>query len=202
MRTELVIRLDYGSTVPWVTSDLGGLSAMAGPDALRLWTPVGLRGEAQTTAGEFTVREGERVPFVLDWHPSHLPAPDRVDAFHALARTRRFREQWSARCSYRGEWGEVMSSLLALKGLTHAGTGGIVAAPTTSLPEAIGGVRNWDYRFCWIRDAVLTLGASCGAATPTRRWRSVTGCSARPRASRATCASCTTDRASSTPACS
>jgi GH15 family glucan-1,4-alpha-glucosidase len=165
MRVELVIRLDYGATVPWVTSDHGGLSAMAGPDALRLWTPVDLRGEGSKTVGQFTVREGERVPFTFDWHPSHLPAPDPVDAFHALARTQSFWEEWSARCTYQGEWGEpVLTTLLALKGMTYAPTGGIVAAPTASLPEAIGGVRNWDYRFCWIRDAVLTLGAfmQCG----------------------------------------
>jgi GH15 family glucan-1,4-alpha-glucosidase len=96
MRLELVVRLDYGSKVPWATSDLGGLSAIAGPDALRLWTPVDVRGEGLTTVAQFTVREGERVPFVLDWHPSHLPAPDPVDAFHAVARTERFWQQWSA----------------------------------------------------------------------------------------------------------
>jgi GH15 family glucan-1,4-alpha-glucosidase len=173
MRLELVVRPDYGSTVPWATSDLGGLSAIAGPDALRLWTPVDLRGEGLTTVARFTVREGERVPFVLDWHPSHLPAPDPVDAFHAVARTERFRQQWSAHCTYGGEWTEpVLSSLVALKGLTDAPTGGIVAAPTASLPEAIGGVRNWDYRFCWVRDAV-TLGAfmQCGYADEALAFR-------------------------------
>jgi GH15 family glucan-1,4-alpha-glucosidase len=174
MCMELVIRLDYGATVPWVTSDHGGLSAMAGPDALRLWTPVALHGEGQTTHARFTVREGERVPFTFDWYPSHLPAPDPTDAFHALARTQRFWEEWSARCSYQGEWAEpVLTSLLALKGMTYAPTGGMVAAPTTSLPEAIGGVRNWDYRFCWIRDAVLTLGAfmQCGYAEEALAFR-------------------------------
>jgi GH15 family glucan-1,4-alpha-glucosidase len=167
MRMQLVIRLNYGSTIPWVTSDYGGLSAMAGPDALRLWTPVETRGEDWTTVADFSVREGERVPFVLDWHPSHLSAADPVDASHALARTQRFWEQWSARSTYRGEWSEpVLSSLVALKGLTYEPTGGIVAAPTTSLPEALGGVRNWDYRFCWVRDAVLTLAVflRCGYA--------------------------------------
>jgi GH15 family glucan-1,4-alpha-glucosidase len=174
MQLELVVRFDYGSTVPWATSDLGGLSAIAGPDALRLWTPVDLHGEGLTTVGQFTVREGERVPFVLDWHPSHLPAPEPVDAFHAVARTERFWQQWSARCTYQGEWREpVLSSLVALKGLTYAPTGGIVAAPTASLPEAIGGVRNWDYRFCWVRDAVLTLGAfmQCGYADEALAFR-------------------------------
>jgi GH15 family glucan-1,4-alpha-glucosidase len=174
MRMDLVIRFDYGSTVPWVTSDLGALSAMAGPNALRLWTPVELHGEGLTTVAEFTVREGERVPFVLDWHPSHLRVADPVDAFHAVARTQHFWEEWSARCSYHGGWQEpVLTSLLALKGLTYAPTGGIVAAPTASLPEAIGGVRNWDYRFCWVRDAVLTLGAfmRCGYAEEALAFR-------------------------------
>ena len=160
MRLHLTIRLSYGSVIPWVTSDLGSLHAASGPDALRLSTPVDLRGEGESTVAEFTVREGERVPFVLDWHPSHLPAPHPVDALHAVARTQRFWEEWSARCTYAGEWREpVLTSLLALKGMTYAPTGGIVAAPTTSLPEALGGVRNWDYRYTWIRDAVLTLGA-------------------------------------------
>ena len=129
---------------------------------------------------------GERVPFVLDWHPSHLPAPDPVDAFHAVARTQRFWEQWSGRCSYQGEWGDaVLSSLVALKGLTYEPTGGIVAAATTSLPEALGGVRNWDYRFCWMRDATLTLAAlPRAAATATRPWRSRTGSCARRQAGR------------------
>jgi GH15 family glucan-1,4-alpha-glucosidase len=174
MRLDLAIRFNYGSTVPWVRNNGGGLCAMAGPDALRLWTPVDLRGEELRTIGEFTVREGERVPFVLDWHASHLEASDPVDAFHAVARTQRFWEDWTARCSYRGEWTEpVITSLLALKGLTYAPTGGIVAAPTTSLPEALGGVRNWDYRFCWIRDAVLTLGAflRCGYADEALAFR-------------------------------
>jgi GH15 family glucan-1,4-alpha-glucosidase len=176
MRTELVIRLDYGSTIPWVTSDFGGLSAMAGPNALRLWSPIDLHGEDWTSVASFTVREGERVPLVLDWHPSHLPAPDPIDAIHSTARSQRFWEQWSDQCEYRGEWREpVLTSLLALKGLTYEPTGGIVAAATASLPEALGGVRNWDYRFCWIRDAVLTLGAflRCGyreEAEAFRRW--------------------------------
>ncbi|MGH2836896.1 MAG: glycoside hydrolase family 15 protein, partial [Thermoleophilaceae bacterium] len=160
MRFHLTIRPGYGSTVPYVTSDLGSWLAQAGPDAFRLSTPVELHGEDESTVAEFTVRDGERVTFVLDWHPSHVSPPDPVDAFYAVARTQRFWEEWSARCTYDGEWREpVMASLLALKGMTYAPTGGIVAAPTTSLPEALGGVRNWDYRYTWIRDAVLTLGA-------------------------------------------
>jgi GH15 family glucan-1,4-alpha-glucosidase len=169
-----------------VTSDLGSLHAMSGPDALRLSTPVDLRGQGESTVAEFTVREGERVPFVLDWHASHLPAPHPVDAIHAIARTQRFWEEWSAQSAYAGEWREpVMTSLLALKGMTYAPTGGIVAAPTTSLPEALGGVRNWDYRYTWIRDAVLTLGAfvRCGyweEALSFRQWL-LRATSGRPR---------------------
>jgi GH15 family glucan-1,4-alpha-glucosidase len=160
MRMELVLRLDYGSIVPWVTSDEGGLCAVSGPDALRLSTPLEVHGDGLATVARFSVRQGERVPLLLDWHPSHLPAPARHDAFDDLGRTRRFWEDWSARSSYDGEWRDaVQTSLVALKGMTYEPTGGIVAAPTTSLPEAIGGARNWDYRFTWIRDAVLTLGA-------------------------------------------
>ena len=174
VRMQLVIRPNYGSTVPWVSSGVDGLSALAGPDAFRLWTPVELRGEGWTTVAEFGVRAGERVPFVLDWHPSHLPAPAPVDASHSVARTQRFWEEWSGRCNYEGEWREpVLTSLVALKGLTYEPTGGIVAAPTASLPEEIGGVRNWDYRFCWLRDAVLTLGAflRCGYVEEAETFR-------------------------------
>jgi GH15 family glucan-1,4-alpha-glucosidase len=160
MRMELVLRLDYGSVVPWVTSDEQGLCAVAGPDALRLSTPLEIHGDGLATVADFTVRKGERVPLLLDWHASHLLGPAPEDAFDALARTRRFWEDWSARGTYDGEWRDaVQTSLVALKGMTYEPTGGIVAAPTTSLPEAIGGGRNWDYRFTWIRDAVLTLGA-------------------------------------------
>jgi GH15 family glucan-1,4-alpha-glucosidase len=165
MRMQLVIRLDYGSVIPWVTNDQGALHAVAGPDALRLWTYVETRGEDYTTVAEFEVRERDRVPFLLDWHWSHLPAGSPVDALHALARTERFWEEWSERCTYEGAWNEpVRGSLAVLKGLTYGPTGGIVAAPTTSLPEALGGERNWDYRYCWLRDAALTLGAllRCG----------------------------------------
>jgi GH15 family glucan-1,4-alpha-glucosidase len=165
MRMQLVIRLDYGSVIPWVTNDHGAVLAVAGPDALRLWTYVETRGEDYTTVAEFEVRERERVPFLLDWHWSHLPERPPVDALHALARTERFWDEWSERCTYGGAWKEpVLGSLAVLKGLTYGPTGGIVAAPTTSLPEALGGERNWDYRYCWMRDAALTLGAllRCG----------------------------------------
>jgi GH15 family glucan-1,4-alpha-glucosidase len=176
MQMRLVIRFDYGSIVPWVERDGHHLVATAGADTLRLATPVPLRGEERTTVADFTVEEGERIPFVLDWRPSHAgPAPEE-DADAAVERTARYWEEWSARCSYRGEWREaVLSSLAVLKGLTHAETGGIVAAPTTSLPEVIGGVRNWDYRFCWVRDATLTLAVLLqsgylGEAIAFREW--------------------------------
>jgi GH15 family glucan-1,4-alpha-glucosidase len=149
--------------VPWVTSlddgtPHGTLRAIAGPDMLLMHADVPLRGEGLTTVGEFTVGEGERRCFVLTYAPSHEPAPPAVDPLQALADTERFWTDWAARSTYVGEWREpVMRSLLTLKALTYAPTGGIVAAPTTSLPEHIGGTRNWDYRFCWLRDATLTL---------------------------------------------
>ena len=165
LRLELAIRLDYGSAIPWVTHDENRLNAVLGPDALRLVTPVEVRGEDMRTVADVVVGEGDRVPFTLDWHPSHLAAPEPTEPFAALAATEEFWESWSDRCSYHGEWEEpVTGSLRVLKALTYAPTGAIVAAPTTSLPESLGGVRNWDYRFCWIRDAALALYAllDCG----------------------------------------
>jgi GH15 family glucan-1,4-alpha-glucosidase len=164
MRMELVIRFDYGSIVPWVRSLDGALSGVAGPDAISFHTPVELRGENLRTYADFTVSEGERVPFVLTWYPSHDPLPKAVDPEHALRETIAFWRDWTKTCSAAGEWApDVRRSLLVLKALTYAPTGGIVAAPTTSLPEQLGGVRNWDYRFCWLRDATLTLLALLGA---------------------------------------
>ncbi|HXF97911.1 MAG TPA: glycoside hydrolase family 15 protein [Gaiellaceae bacterium] len=158
MRMELVLRFDYGWIVPWVRNLEGTLVAIAGPDAVALRTPVELVGRDLRTHAAFAVRAGERVPFVLTWFPSNEPLPEPVDAERALADTLAFWEAWAGRCAYEGRWREaVVRSLLTLKALTYAPTGGIVAAPTTSLPEAIGGVRNWDYRFCWLRDATLTL---------------------------------------------
>ena len=158
MELELIVRFDYGSVVPWVRTIDGILRAVGGPDAIALWTPVELRGEGLTTRASFTLREGETVPFVLMWHPSHEPLPKPVDAIAALGETVAWWQTWSARCSYTGEWREALvRSLITLKMLTFAPTGGIVAAVTTSLPEALGGERNWDYRFCWIRDATFTL---------------------------------------------
>jgi GH15 family glucan-1,4-alpha-glucosidase len=158
MRMELVIRFDYGSVVPWVRRMDGHLLAVAGPEALSLATPVHTRGEDMTTVADFEVVEGERVPFVLTWYPSHDVAPAPVDAVAAVEETERWWRDWSARCTMTGPWRDVaLRSLITLKALTYAPTGGIVAAPTTSLPEQLGGVRNWDYRYCWLRDATFTL---------------------------------------------
>ena len=174
MRMELVIRFDYGRSVPWVRRLDGRLYAVAGPDALVLDTPVATRGEAMTTTAEFSVAAGERVPFVLEWHPSHEGPGLPVDAEEAVEDTRLWWEQWVSRCTYEGEWRDaVVRSLVTLKALTYAPTGGIVAAPTTSLPEQLGGVRNWDYRFCWLRDATFTLYAlmSAGYQDEAQAWR-------------------------------
>jgi GH15 family glucan-1,4-alpha-glucosidase len=159
MRTELLLRFDYGATVPWVTRlESGALRAIAGPDMTILETNVAVKGEGLKTVGEFTVGAGETANFVLAYAPSHTPLPTLVDPLQALAETEAFWREWSDRCSYDGEWSEaVQRSMITLKALTYAPTGGLVAAPTTSLPEWIGGPRNWDYRFCWLRDATFTL---------------------------------------------
>jgi GH15 family glucan-1,4-alpha-glucosidase len=177
LATELAIRFDYGGVVPWVRRlDEKTLLAIAGPDALALRTPVPLRGEDFRTRGEFTVAQGDRVPFVLTWYPSHREPPDEVDPDKALEETHEYWDDWANRCEFEGDHHDaVHQSLLVLKALTYAPTGGIVAAPTTSLPERIGGVRNWDYRFCWLRDATLTLLALLQAgyvqeADSWRRW--------------------------------
>ncbi|HEY3720547.1 MAG TPA: trehalase-like domain-containing protein, partial [Roseiarcus sp.] len=159
MRTELIIRFDYGSLVPWVTTrEDGTLRAISGPDMVVLRTPVPLRGEDRKTVGEFTVSAGEAVPFVLTYGPSHLEIPAPIDAIAALADTEAFWTEWSSQFHGAGEWSKpVIRSLITLKALTYQPTGGIVAAPTTSLPEELGGSRNWDYRFCWLRDSTFTL---------------------------------------------
>ena len=159
MRCELVLRFDYGSIVPWVTRlDDGTLEAIAGPDMALLRTPIALRGEHLKTVGDFTVSEGQTLPFVLTYGRSHRAAPESIDPIAALSDTEVFWRNWSAGCTGMGEWsGLVRRSLITLKALTYQPTGGIVAAPTTSLPEQLGGTRNWDYRYCWIRDATLTL---------------------------------------------
>src|SRR5262249_50095570 len=149
---------DCGSIVPWVQRVPDGLSAIAGPDRLLLRTWVPLRGENFTTTGEFAVREGERVAFTLTWHPSHEEPPIAVDPFWASAETARWWQDWADQCVCNSPYREaVVRSLITLKAMTYAPTGGIVAAPTTSLPEQLGGVRNWDYRYCCLRDATFTL---------------------------------------------
>ena len=174
MEMELVLRFDYGSIVPWVRNLDGTLLAIAGPDAVSLRTPVQQEGRDFRTVASFSVAEGDRVPFVLTWFPSNEPLPEPIDAERALTDTVSYWEEWAGRCHDAGEWREdVRRSLITLKALTYAPTGGIVAAPTTSLPEAIGGVRNWDYRFCWLRDATLTLLAflRAGYIEEARAWR-------------------------------
>ncbi|RPF28747.1 glycoside hydrolase family 15 protein [Georgenia muralis] len=163
MRMELRLRFDYGHVVPWVKRHGHELSAIAGPDAVWLDTPAPLEGRNLTTVSEFEVSAGQRVPFVLTHHPSHQPAPARRDPERVLAETEAFWADWIGRLTYDGDWADaVRRSLVVLKGLTYAPTGGIVAAATTSLPEQLGGRRNWDYRFCWLRDATFTLQALLG----------------------------------------
>ncbi len=174
MRMQLVIRFDYGSVVPWVRRLNGTLACIAGPDGLCLRTPVETRGEDLTTVAEFWVSEGDRVPFVLTWYPSNEPPPREIEAERALEDTAVWWREWSSRCEYDGEWRDaVVRSLTVLKALTYGPTGGIVAAPTTSLPEQLGGVRNWDYRYCWLRDATFTLYAllTAGYTGEARAWR-------------------------------
>ena len=174
MRMELVIRFDYGSTVPWVHKAGGALRAVAGPDALALRTPVTTRGHDWRTYADFTVSARDRVPFVLSYFPSHDPTPPAADAERALHLTCEWWRRWVERSTYQGEWRDLVTrSAITLKALTYHPTGGIIAAPTTSLPEAIGGVRNWDYRYCWLRDATFSLYAlfTLGYEAEARAWR-------------------------------
>jgi GH15 family glucan-1,4-alpha-glucosidase len=182
MQVEFVLRFDYGSIIPWVErldpgaggKVPGGIVAVGGPDMAALRTPVRLIGENLRTRGEFTVAEGQTIPFVLSYGLSHLPPPAPLDAERALRDTQAFWQEWSSRCTPAARWSkDVCSSLVVLKGLTYAPTGGVVAAPTTSLPEQIGGVRNWDYRYCWLRDATFTLLAlmHAGYYEEAKAWR-------------------------------
>jgi GH15 family glucan-1,4-alpha-glucosidase len=185
MRLDLALRFEYGRTVPWVTrlEHRTGLTAIAGPDMVVLHSSVPLHGQALTSVAEFTVGAGDSKAFVLNFAPSHLPRPAPIDAATALAATERYWTEWNARGTYRGAWPDPVSrSLLTLKALTYAPTGGIVAAPTTSLPEQLGGERNWDYRYCWLRDSTFTLLALLHAgyqeeAAAFREWllRAVAG---------------------------
>jgi GH15 family glucan-1,4-alpha-glucosidase len=174
MKLELVIRFDYGSVVPWVRGTETGISAIAGPDMIRLRADVPVHGENMKTESEFTVAEGQKISFDLTWYPSNQPEPRAVNVAAAIQKTEKWWREWSDRCAYQGKWRDaVLRSLITLKGLTFLPTGGIVAAPTTSLPELIGGVRNWDYRFCWVRDATLTLQSliHAGYLEEARDWR-------------------------------
>jgi GH15 family glucan-1,4-alpha-glucosidase len=158
MRMELALRFDYGRTVPWVTSLPDGLRAVAGPSLAMLHASVAVRGEELKSVAEFTLKKGHRAWFTLTYGPSHHPDPARINPMQALRDTVRFWRNWSARHKYRGRYGDAVErSLITLKALTFRPTGGVVAAVTTSLPEAIGGVRNWDYRYCWLRDTTFTL---------------------------------------------
>ncbi len=178
MRTILRLRFDYGRVIPWFPAgepdDSRGVSAVAGPDAVWVRADAPLRLEDHALRAEFTVSEGDRVAFVLTYRRSHLPRPRMADSHQALEDTRAFWREWIGRCTYRGRWeSEVRRSLMLLKALTFAPTGGIVAAATTSLPEEPGGVRNWDYRYCWLRDATFTLQAFLGTGhtSEARAWR-------------------------------
>jgi len=174
MHSELVIRFEYGSIVPWVRRLDSARVAVAGPDGLCFRTGADTRGENMQTISELSVRAGDRVPLVLTWFPSFESVPDEIDPEQALIETEEYWVEWMRPCTYDGEWREaVRRSLIVLKALTYAPTGGIVAAPTTSLPEKLGGVRNWDYRYCWLRDATLTLLAllNSGYVEEASEWR-------------------------------
>jgi GH15 family glucan-1,4-alpha-glucosidase len=175
MRTELILRFGYGAVVPWVTKlEDGALRAIAGPDMVVLRTPVHLKGADMTTVGDFIVSRGETIPLVLTYSRSHHPVPNPLDPAAALQATETFWKDWATKCRPAGAWSAaVRRSMITLKALTYEPTGGIVAAPTTSLPERLGGERNWDYRFCWLRDATLTLlGAmNAGYYDEAQAWR-------------------------------
>ncbi|OKK17478.1 glucoamylase [Streptomyces sp. CB00455] len=176
MRSTLRLRFDYGHVVPWVRRSDGDRVAVAGPDSawFRSEPPVRTWGEDNSTRSEFTVTAGQRVAFVLTWHPSHDPRPVPIDPYEALEASLTDWRAWASQCRYEGPYREaVVRSLITLKGLTFAPTGGIVAAATTSLPEELGGVRNWDYRYCWLRDSTLTLGSllATGFKDEARAWR-------------------------------
>ncbi|MEV7318782.1 glycoside hydrolase family 15 protein [Streptomyces sp. NPDC093970] len=176
VHSALRLRFDYGSVIPWMRRSGGHRVAVAGPDSVWLRSEPSVRtwGEDFGTHSEFSVGEGERVAFVLTWHPSHEPRPPLLDPYEALRSSVTGWRRWTARCTYRGPYRDaVVRSLITLKALTYAPTGGIVAAATSSLPEELGGVRNWDYRFCWLRDSTLTLGAllSAGYHKEAEAWR-------------------------------
>jgi GH15 family glucan-1,4-alpha-glucosidase len=174
MEMEAIIRFGYGKVAPWVRRKEYGLQAVVGPDALQLRTPLDLRGREKTTVAEFTVNPGDHIPCVLTWHLSYRDGPEGRDAAHTLDETEQWWRDWSRHCSVQGEWREpVVRSLITLKALSDRETGGMVAAATTSLPEQLGGERNWDYRYTWLRDATFTLYAMLlsGYKAEARKWR-------------------------------
>jgi GH15 family glucan-1,4-alpha-glucosidase len=174
MHSDLALRFDYGRVVPWVTHQERGIRSIAGPDGVTVSSPAPLIGKDLRTVSDFTVDAGETIPFVLTWYPSHERIPKPTDATDALDTTDRFWKRWSSRSSAHGPYREaVQRSLITLKALTYLPTGGIVAAPTTSLPEQPGGPRNWDYRYCWLRDATLALQSllTAGYVEEARAWR-------------------------------
>ena len=175
-----MLRFGYGSVIPWVRRVDGALLATGGPHSAEVRCAVDTHGEDFRTVAEFTVASGQRMPFVITFFPSHEPRPLPIDPFAALAATQSQWDAWCGQCAYDGKWRDaVVRSLITLKGLTYAPTGGIVAAPTTSLPERIGGARNWDYRYCWLRDATFTLYALLLAGYGEEAPRGATGCCAR-----------------------
>ncbi len=175
MRSTLRLRFDYGRVVPWVRADGNQVHAIAGPDLVRLISAVPLRGDHWETRADFIVRAGDRIPFTLSWAPSHDPDMEHADPEQALAATTGFWTGWTAGAAYeKGPYSAAINrSLITLKALTYQPTGGIVAAATTSLPEELGGVRNWDYRYCWLRDATYTLQAllAAGFRSEASAWR-------------------------------
>jgi GH15 family glucan-1,4-alpha-glucosidase len=175
MHTELILRFGYGAIVPWVSRlENGALRAIAGPDMVTVRTPVHLRGEDMTTVGDFVIGRDETIPFMLSYLPSHKPLDEPFDPIRALSETETFWRDWAAKCRPAGPWTDaVVRSMITLKALTYAPTGGMVAAPTMGLPEQLGGSRNWDYRYCWLRDATLVLiGAmSAGFFEEAQAWR-------------------------------
>jgi GH15 family glucan-1,4-alpha-glucosidase len=174
MQMELNLRFDYGVAVPWLRPGRRSVTAVAGPDAVELRTEVPLEVATGIVTADLNVRAGDRASFHLVWHRSHEDAPARIDTWDAARSATRFWRDWASQCTYRGEWRDaVMRSLITLKALTYRPTGGIVAAPTTSLPEDLGGARNWDYRFCWLRDATFTLYSllQAGYEAEAEAWR-------------------------------